>query len=345
MADLNTMVYTKTYMHTQRKIKKPFNGLTSKDIRNKRLVFPHSVKRVEIEETNSSWVFLTGKYAYKVKKQVKLPFLDFSTVEHRKWSCQEEVRLNRRLSPEVYEGVIPLMVNDNEIVFGDVLGEDDYSVKMVQLPNERRFDKLLTRGSVGKDEIIAIAKLLNDFHSNAEIETGESTPLEIRLDGLEQSMGMVVSNASVIKKTVERFIRFVDDNKEQLVKRLHNGRIREGHGDLKLENVFYLEKPVIIDSVEFNKAFRCIDVGADIAFLAIGLDFYGKERLAELFVERYKDFSQDVEIPKLMDYYKCHRAIVMAKTLTMEYLRRPSEEKRTQIKRFLELAGQYANLL
>lgn len=314
-------------------------------IDGKRFHFPYSASRPEVEETNTSTVVLTGRHAYKIKKAVRFPFLDYSTLEKRKACCEEEVRLNRRLAAEVYIGVVPLSVTDDSLVFETDRPADEYAVKMKQLPTERRLDRLLEAGQVGETEVSSIVSRMAMFHASAETETHGWEPPRIMLDGLEQEMGSLIRNRKLISHIKRRFFGFLRRNADRILERAVQGRIKEGHGDLKPENIFYLEEPVIMDCIEFNRQFRFMDTGGDIAFLALGLDFHGRSELAEFLIDGYSRISGDLSLRDVIDFYRCHRATVLAKLCTMGYLRSPSEEAVGEVTRYLALAKLYADRL
>lgn len=303
-----------------------------------------SLKRKhELVQTHISWVFVGKEFVYKIKKPVKFSFLDFSTLEKRKFYCEEEVRLNKRLAPEVYLEVVPQKIG-NKII--------EYAVKMKRLPQEKMMNKLLPQGEVSEEQIKEISGIVADFHSKIKVITDKkfNSPemFKEQFDDLggvreiiEKACGLGEKVDSIIQKTDS----FIEKNKELIRKRQKDGRVRECHGDLHTGNIFLLEKPIIFDCIEFNEEFRNTDTIADIAFLAMDLDANGREDLSKIFVEEYSKLSKDAEIPKLLNLYKCYRANVRAKVGAIVYSQHSSEEARKNIEKYILLAEKYTKEL
>jgi hypothetical protein len=274
-----------------------------------------NVKKVRVIETAISWVFLADNtYVYKLKKPIKLSYLDYSTLKKRKYYCEREVELNKRLSPDIYLGVCKVTGNGLD-KSGRIL---DYVVKMVQLPQDSLMRNLLMRNEVSKKTIIMIAKKIADFHRDAE-RTDDYGSLSIIVQNWLENFSQIApyankvisqSDLDLIRKYV---LNFINDKKTIFEKRVSEGRIGQCHGDLHSENIFIVDhNPIIFDCIEFNDRFACGDTASEVAFLAMDLDFTGNKNLSKLFVDNYVEFSRD-DLDGLLDFYKLYRAFVRGK--------------------------------
>lgn len=313
--------------------------------------YPHPISSTHLLQTHISWVFLTGEYAYKIKKPVKFSFLDFSTREKRKESCEEEVRLNRRLCPEVYLGVVPITINKHPS-FGGSGFQMDYAVKMKQLPYEKMMSYMLAKGEVTEAHIRSIAKIISDFHSRIEIihDRQYNSPEMIAeqfadLAGVRETAEKACGMGGKIDFILGKADEFVRTNRNLFLQRQENGFIRDCHGDLHSGNIFLTDPIAIFDCIEFNKSFRYTDTSADIGFMAMDLDAHGRRDLSELFVSEYLRLSGDQGMPLLLNYYKCYRANVRAKIACLTYAQHPSDEEKRRIEKYLLLAEEYAKRL
>ncbi len=282
---------------------------------------------VELQETHISWVFLEGDEVWKVKKPVDLGFLDFSTLEKRRWACDEEVRLNRRLAPDVYRGVVPITLDrTGRHRFGGGELPVDWAVHMVRLPDDARGDRRLAREMLSAGDVEHVAGLLTTFHAGArcDAETARYGAMEAIAQNVRENfeqtrevIGNYLSPAEA--EEIETWQRgFLDRRRELFEARVSTGRVRDGHGDLRLEHV-YLSGPdvTIVDCIEFNRRFRFADVCADIAFLAMDLTWRGRADLAEHFLATYAREANDYELYPLVDFYESYRAFVRGKIASM----------------------------
>jgi aminoglycoside phosphotransferase family enzyme/predicted kinase len=278
---------------------------------------------VRLAETHASWVFLVGNDVYKVKKPVDLGFLDFRTLEQRRAACEAEVRLNARLAPRVYLGVCRVRRGQDGVHSIESEGETvDWAVHMRRLDDRTRADELLARGELRGESIDAIARQLASFHASARCDAGTScfgTPEAVEANVLE--------NFAQTRRDVTRHVHptealeievqqttFIREHRDLLRARIDAQRIRDGHGDLRLEHV-YLEggHATIIDCIEFNDRFRFADVCADVAFLSMDLAWHGHVDLAERLLTRYARESNDFDLYAVVDFYESYRAYVRAK--------------------------------
>jgi hypothetical protein len=274
-----------------------------------------------MKETHISYVLIGPRYTYKIKKPVKLPFVDYSTLARRKHFCEEEVRLNRRYSPSVYLGVVPIKKNRKIM---------DYAVKMKTLPKEKRLDHLLAKNLLTSAQLNMIARLIARFHKNAK-----ALPPHTRF-GRPALLKKIVSQNAIPYKTISQFLlNFIERHKSLFIKRLKEGRIKDLHGDLYTENIYYLTAPVILDRIEFNPDFRCIDTAAEISYLLMDLEFRGKKQMAHRFLKAYLEETLDFGALPLLNFYKCHYAAVRGMVCKLE-------KKKAQARRYYRLAEKYA---
>ena len=316
--------------------------------------YPEPTGQVALKQTQMSFVFLTDGFVYKVKKPVDLGYLDYSTLKKRHYYCQREIKLNRRLCPDVYLGVVPLTRHRGEITIGGSGEVIEYAVKMRRLPEERMMDALLARDQVSPPMIADLAKKLADFHRRAE--TNESISAFGSRDTISQNNGENFSQTEKyigqtisarqfgqIKDYSESFIR---EKASLFQKRVKDGRIRDCHGDLHAAHICFTDDICIYDCIEFNDRFRYSDVAAEVAFLAMDLDHYGRADLARHFVATYVTKSEDEDLTELLVFYKCYRAYVRGKVESFKlddpYISREEKAGVLDIARsYFELAESY----
>jgi len=287
--------------------------------------YPNRPPRVELRETHISRAFLAGEYVYKIKKPVRFSFVDASTLGRRLHLCEEEVRLNRRLAPDIYLGVVPIRMGQGRLMLdetGTGAGEvREYAVKMRRLTEAGMLDRIVAAGAARPEHVAAIARRLAAFHQLADDAKGWTYGSAAavwrlvvgNLREVEEACATAVGEAELGE--LEGFLRsFVEARWRLLNDRALNGRVREGHGDLRCEHVSLADGAVtIIDCVEFSEALRCVDVASDVAFLAMDLDRLGAPDLADTLVAAYREASGDVDVALLVPFYKVHRALVRAK--------------------------------
>jgi aminoglycoside phosphotransferase family enzyme len=280
---------------------------------------------IEMVQTHLSVVFLTRDLVYKLKKAVNFGFLDFTTLEKRHFFCEKELKLNRRLCGDMYLEVVPI----NKASFVKIRGEGEtveYSVKMKRMPQEKIMSKLLEENKVDDKIVDRIARIIAEFHSKAEtnkrismfgslatIETNWSENFE----QTEEFIGKTISSEdfNLIRNKVAGFMK---KNTVLFKKRMSESLVRDCHGDIHSGNIFVTDRIYIFDAIEFNERFRYSDVAADIAFLAMDLDFKKRTDLSNFFVRKYVEYSRDQELPKLLPFYKCYRAFVRGKVTSFK---------------------------
>lgn len=315
--------------------------------------YPHPVSDVEIHRTHISVVFLAGDFAYKVKKPITLPFVDYGTLERRRHFCEEEVRLNRRLAPHVYLGVVPVVERDGRLeiqLAHDGLGDPgaidggavvEWAVRMRRLPRERTLQSLVEHGEVRGEHLERLARHLATFHGGARRgpDVARFGRFEVvaknARDNLEQStqqIGQTIHRA-VFERLSSRLERALNETHDLIEARARRGVPCDSHGDLRLDHVYFLddaEPPTIIDCIEFNRAFRFADPVADMAFLAMDLQQAGRWDLSETFSDAYFLAADDEEGRALLDFYVAYRAAVRGKVQGLKAAERdvPAEERK-----------------
>lgn len=276
--------------------------------------------QVRIHETHISWVFLTDRHAFKVKKPVRTPFLDYSTLALRKHYCEEEVRLDRRYAPELYVGVVPITSLAGRLSMGGTGNVVDYAVQMLRFPDDALLSERLARNSVSHQEIMDLAGNIARFHADARVSSRDSQygePHSIyqdaidNLDALDQADSISTADKSVLRNWTEQSF---GQCREQMKNRKLQGCIRECHGDLHAGNIiFWRGKWTPFDGIEFSDGFRWIDVLSDAAFLAMDLAAGKHDQLANLFVNAYLECSGDYRSLQLFRWYEVYRTLVRAK--------------------------------
>jgi uncharacterized protein len=285
--------------------------------------YPYPVDAVEVRQTHISAVFLAGDYAYKVKKPVRLRFLDFTSVEQRRHFCHEEVRLNRRLAPQVYVAVVPVVMDHSGVhVEGDGV-VIDWAVKMRRLPADATLRERLHRGELQPDVVERLARRIAAFHQTAECRQGVC-PASFAI--VAQSIRDVLEpaaaqrGASVSAPVFERLQMRTEEWLRQLQPlidaRARQGATRDGHGDLHLDHLYYFPTAappndlVIVDCIEFNEQLRHIDPVADMAFTVMDFAYRGRRDLARIFTYSYFAACGDEEGRALLPLYTAYRAMV-----------------------------------
>jgi hypothetical protein len=324
--------------------------------------YPDSPARVELKQTHISYVFIAGETVFKVKKPVHFAFLDCSRLARRFHYCIEEVRLNARLSPRVYLGVFAILQSGDSFVLGPEVRVEhpeavEYAVKMRRLPEDRMLDRLLAAGQVDSVTIRAIAARIAQFHARAPANRGWTYGCAAAI--WRGVIGDIAQNQDSIGHTlrqdqftaIDAFCRaFITAHWRPLNERARQGRVREGHGDLRAEHICIArgENEIdVIDCVEFSEQLRYGDVASEIAFLAMDLERLGAPGLAEELVEVYAAIVGDEELALFVPFYKCYRACVRGKVESLRCLEREvgaaqSERARQLARSYFELASRYA---
>ncbi len=313
---------------------------------------------VTVLQTHISMLFFTDDRVFKVKKPITLDFLDYSTLERRRHFCEEEVRLNRRLAPEVYLGVAPITRDLDGVIHvhgdGEVI---EYAVEMVRLPDDRMMGALLDRGEIDNQLMDEIVQLLATFHQKAATGPGVdefgrpdeiAAQLEDNLQGLDPFVRGAVLSSRLHEHLQNAARTWLQEHRELLEQRVCDGRTREGHGDLHTGNICLMRDGVVVyDCIEFSRRFRCRDVAAELAFLAMDLDFRCYRGFAAYLLHRYAELTGDPELPEVAAFYKTHLAMVRGRVACLRSVDtqlEPGDRRAARIEamQYFHLAAAYA---
>jgi aminoglycoside phosphotransferase family enzyme/predicted kinase len=298
--------------------------------------YPGRPARVDVRDTHISWVFLAGDRAYKLKKALVLPFLDYGTPRRRREMCHEEVRLNRRLAPDLYLGVRAVAIGAGGL---QLAAEDDpravdYLVEMRRYDEDRTLAAALEHGKLKRDEAVALGSMLAGFHDRAQRVAVRGVPavvVERRMaEDFHELLALIEQRAEIgWVLELERFVHaFVAAHEQMLDARVRNGLVREGHGDLRAEHVLLGATMQFVDCIEFDPALRELDVADDLAFLVMDLVARGGERFARALVGAYRAAGGDPGEDRLISFYACYRALVRAKVALLRAAQHPASSSR-----------------
>ncbi|MBL8492005.1 MAG: AAA family ATPase [Rhodocyclaceae bacterium] len=282
--------------------------------------YPHPASEVQVAETHASWVLLAGTFAYKIKKPVTLPFLDYGSLEKRRAACLEELRLNRRLAPDLYQDVVAIAGSPEAPMIGGEGEAIEYAVRMVRFPEAMRLDHVARRGELGPTPLTRLARAVGGFHEAATVAPpgpGHGEPARVIAPALENftelydlAPGEQPRLATLEAWTRAEFTRIAP----LLAGRKAAGRIRECHGDLHLGNLVLMGDEVVpFDGIEFSEDLRWIDVANEIAFTWVDLLDHGRPDLAGWFLNEWLGWSGDYGALGALRFYAVYRALVRAK--------------------------------
>lgn len=282
--------------------------------------YPERPDQVERVESHMAWVFLTNQHAFKLKKPVRYSYLDFSTCEARRRDCELELQLNRRLAPDIYLRVIPLVFDPLE---GLRLGGDgpvvDWLVQMRRLPAEQMLDSAIEQRTVREEAVRRAGRLLGKFYLNSPpvgigaAEWRKRFAEEIELNEAELNRCDVRLQDSLLETAVEAQRDFLRQRRETLVERQRLGRVIDAHGDLRPEHVCLTDPPAVIDCLEFNRRFRVLDAASDFAFLTLECDRLGGGPVSGWLWETYRETTGDSPDPQLLAFYQSQHALTRAR--------------------------------
>lgn len=311
--------------------------------------FDHPADQINLVQTHISYVLLAGNYVYKFKKPVDFGFLDFTTLDKRKLYCQQELILNQRLCPDIYLDVITITRSNDSFNMNGTGGIVEYGVKMKRMPEERMMGGLLGQDKVNQDMIRQIVETLVPFYamadSGSEIQkfgTAASVSVNV-LENFEQTKGFVDQGA-LTQKQYELISNYATSflEQENLFHERSKTHVKDCHGDLYSANICLADNVYIFDCIEFNERFRYCDVASDVAFLAMDLDFHGREDLSSFFIESFVAASNDPGLLDVLNFYKCYRAYVRGK-IGLFTAHSPEVDETTR-KNSLDQAGKYFQL-
>ncbi len=330
--------------------------MNEKEVITLKKTLEKEIKRnIQIIQTHTSWVFLTGEYAYKIKKPVNFGFLNYSTLPLRYKYCQLELKLNRRFSREIYLEILPIRKYKNKIGFlekGEII---DYAIKMKELPQERIMTNLLLKNEIDYLTIKNLANVVGNFHNSLRNDKEDLIygSLEIIRYNWDENFYQTKDfiNKTIKKKQYnsikEAVEKFIFEKEDLFLKRIKEGKIKYCHGDLHSQNIFVCDKIYLFDGIEFNKRFAISDTFSEIAFMIMDLEFYERKDLADYFLDNYLRITNDFSGLALLTFYKTYRAYVRGKVTSFLLLQEVKEKEKIlkKAKRYFELAGTYANNL
>jgi aminoglycoside phosphotransferase family enzyme len=314
--------------------------------------FPENSDRPELIETHISWVFVCDRFVYKIKKPIQYSFLDFSTIEKRKFYCNREIELNRRLTDDIYIDVQTISEKSHEVFIGEGEGEIiDYAVRMQKLDRKLQMDSLLLNNRVTHSDIFNLAEKIASFHKNTSVIYQKDfldvqkmfNDLEAERDYLGNHLD--INSSRIISHAIDIVNKFIEANEGLLANRLEAGFFRDCHGDLHSRNIFLFPSPQPFDCIEFNDDYRQIDVLNEVAFLCMDLDAFGRQDLSDLFLEYYNDLFPCMitkEDYRLFVFYKSYRSNIRAK---VNSLRARSTKNDVERLLFMEEADKYLRLM
>lgn len=289
-----------------------------------RETYAHSVAdSIELVQTHISYIFLTGEYAYKIKKRVNLGFLDFSTLDKRQHFLQEEIRLNREIAPDLYLEVLPISQQEDKLFLGEDRAVVEYTLKMHQFPQENLFINLFNQDRLSINKMRELGKIVAQFHQKApsnEYIRSFGKPANIKLafdqnyQQTEKYIGTVQTQTQ-FDETKAFTDKFFSDRQELFQARIDAHKIKECHGDLHLKNICWWHNKIqLFDRIEFNEAFRFVDVMYDVAFTVMDLEIRQRRDFANAFLNNYLEYTGDWSGLPILPLYLSRQAYVRAKT-------------------------------
>jgi len=317
--------------------------------------YPHPAPDVKLLQTHISYVLLAGDFVYKFKKPVDFGFLDFTTLEKRQHFSEQELILNRRLSPTIYLEQVTVNEDHGTLALNGAGQAVEYGIKMVRMPEEKMMANVIKRGELTAGMLDAIVARLVPFYDQADggedirqFGTARSVSVNV-LENFEQTEAFIGCEALSRKQfdAISAYAREFLAREELFAQRIADGRIRDCHGDLYSANICLADQVYIFDCIEFNQRFRYCDVASDAAFLAMDLDFHGLADLSEHFIARLTAASGDDTLRPMLNFYKCYRAYVRGK-IGLFTAHDPKVDEATkkgcldQAARYFKLAAQYA---
>jgi aminoglycoside phosphotransferase family enzyme len=318
--------------------------------------YPHPAGEIKLVQTHISYVLLAGDFVYKIKKPVNFGFLDFTSLEKRRFFCNRELELNRRLCPDLYLGVVAITRAGQKFSLdgpGEVV---EYAVKMARMDEAQMMGRTIEAGQLDAATLDKIVEILVPFYEGAEggaVLAGFGTPESVAVNVLEnfQQTEDFIGCASLSPaqfQAIGDYARAFLKHGELFAARIDGERIRDCHGDLYSANICLSEPIQIFDCIEFNERFRYCDVASDVAFLAMDLDYHNLPDLSRHFINRFVERSGDRGLLAMLDFYKCYRAYVRGK-IGLFTAHAPEVDATTkaaslaQAGRYFQLAERYAS--
>jgi aminoglycoside phosphotransferase family enzyme len=306
-------------------------------------IYGMGVATVQTVETHMSLLFLAGPTVYKLKKPVVYPFLDFSTLAARERNCRDELRLNRRLAPDVYLGLSTITREADGSLALDGGGEVvDWLVRMRRLPDGQTLDRLIAAGTLTADQVDAVAGVLARFYAGAERGHLAASQYVEQLRS-EHAVNRAVLGGfddGLARDLLDEAQRFLDEEQALLHARVTTGRIVDGHGDLRPEHVWLATPPLVIDCLEFNERLRQVDPFDEISYLGLECARLGAGWIGRRLLQALSVALNDAVDPRLPRFYARYRACIRAR-LALAHLAEPSPR---EPERWQPLARAYLRL-
>lgn len=283
--------------------------------------YPEKVESIKHIETHISHVFIAGNHVYKIKKPVNFGFLDFTTLQKRRFYCYREVQLNSRLSKELYKGVLPIYSSNKELSFEKKTGSKiiEYAIKMNRIDDDTILFNKIQNGCVLNSQIEKVAELIANFHKNTPSYLGRMSIYSNTVISCEENFEQIKPylGVTIEEQTYQRIVtytrKFLREKKKSFYERKKRGLIKEIHGDLHSQHISLVNPPVVFDCIEFNNRFRIDDVLNDISFLIMDLEFNGRYDLSTTVRKVYEEYYNEAIDDDFINFYKVYRAVVRGK--------------------------------
>lgn len=317
--------------------------------------YPDAPRKITAIETHMSWVFLTDTHAYKLKKPVRYPYLDFGSLGAREFNCREEYRLNQRLAPGVYLSVVPLcrVGADSARLEGEG-AIVEWLVKMRRLSADRFLDNLIKAQALAASDVAAIAAVLVEFYREAgPIPVSARAHRERLIGSIGRNRDVLAAPAHAlpaaqVQSVHGTLLNVVETSSELFDQRVRDKRIIEGHGDLRPEHICLEKRPIIFDRLEFNRDLRIIDPVDELAFLSMECERLGAAFVKGLLLEAYMHASGDTPPDVLINFYTAHRACLRARLAVLHTVDAPPSHWphwRAAAADYLQIAASYCDRL
>lgn len=316
---------------------------------------PDHTQKTYLVQTNTSFVIIADNFVYKIKKAVNLGFLDFSTLEKRRYFCQREIDLNRRLCDDLYIDVLPVCFDGSYHKIGEGRGKIvDYAVKMKRVPENMIMKYLFENGLLTTEHLVKISRKLALFHMHAKHSEkiaifGDPELFRINTDENFQQTEKY-RDITISKKDFEHIKKWTDDfyrsKRKIFYNRIKGNMIRDCHGDLHMEHICLTESLPIFDCIEFNDRFRYTDILADVAFLLMDLEYRGGRDFANILWKDYYKITGFGDMDELLNFYKVYRAYVKGKVISFQLDDKNIGIRKKEVvistaKKYFKLAGEY----
>lgn len=312
-------------------------------------LYKHDIDSFRVRETHISTILLTGPYAYKFKKPVEFDFVDFRQLDDRKYYCEQELKLNQRLCPNLYDTVIPVNGTPENPSLNGNGPTIEYALKMTQFPEDNLLSHLADNDRLDADLVDATIEVLAQFHGRIDDQPPEGMGTSGEISDTTKSNLSEIENTNLPPGKTKRYERISDwlttklsELETVFEERRKTGHVRNCHGDVHLNNIVTFRDEIkIFDCIEFNKAFRWIDVIDELAFLAMDLETRSKTKFAHRAVNDYLDLTGDHSALQLLDFYRTHRALVRCKVNLFQSDENDQDRIDSDADHYLKLAESY----